>query len=136
MKRLHNRRQNEATEYGSSFARAMEVELGDARYVFASGTAAIDDRGRTLHVGDFEAQARYTLEAVAALLEGAGGRLADIGQATAFLKRPADAKAFEHVVERSSLGGVPLVTAVADICRPDLLFEIDATAVLPRGAHR
>jgi enamine deaminase RidA (YjgF/YER057c/UK114 family) len=135
MKRLHNRKQNEATEYGSAFARAMEVGLGGARYVFVSGTAAIDERGRTRHVGDFEAQARYTLDAVAALLEGASGRLADIAQATAFLKNPKDAKALERVLEAAGLGGVPLVTALADVCRPELLFEIDATAVLPRGAR-
>jgi len=28
-----------------------------------------------------------------------------------------------------------MVTCVADVCRPDLLFEIDATAVV-RGAGR
>ena len=77
MNRLHNRRQNEATEYGSAFARAMEVVIGDSRLVFVSGTASIDDHGATVHVGDFETQTRYTLEAVAALLDGAGARLLD-----------------------------------------------------------
>ncbi len=99
MRRLHNRRQNEATEYGSAFARAMEVVLGDARYVFVSGTASIDDHGATVHVGDFETQTRYTLEAVEALLEGAGARLSDVGQATAFLANPCDGRAFERIVE-------------------------------------
>ncbi len=138
MKRLHNRKQNEATEYGSAFARAMEVVLGDARYVFVSGTASIDDRGATVHAGDFETQARYTLEAVEALLEGAGASLADVGQATAFLANPSDGRSFERIVERSGLRDAPLVTTVADVCRDDLLFEIDATAVVPlgRGARR
>jgi enamine deaminase RidA (YjgF/YER057c/UK114 family) len=133
MRRLHNRKQNEATEYGSAFARAMEVVLGDARYVFVSGTASIDDRGATVHVGDFETQARYTLEAVEALLEGAGASLADVGQATAFLANPADGRAFERIVGRSGLRDAPLVTTVADVCRHDLLLELDATAVVPLG---
>jgi enamine deaminase RidA (YjgF/YER057c/UK114 family) len=136
MKRLQSRKQNEATAYGSAFARAMEVALGDARYVFVSGTASIDDHGATVHAGDFEAQTRRTLEAVGALVEGAGGRLTDVAQATAFLKNPCDARAFERVVGRIGLVGLPLVTVVADVCRDDLLFEIDATAVLPRGARR
>jgi enamine deaminase RidA (YjgF/YER057c/UK114 family) len=138
MRRLHSRKQNEATEYGSAFARALEVEIGDARYVFVSGTASIDDHGATVHAGDFEAQARYTIEAVEALLEGAGAGLADVAQATAFLKNPCDARAFERIVERSGLDGSPLVTTVADVCRDQLLFEIDATAVVPRrrGARR
>jgi enamine deaminase RidA (YjgF/YER057c/UK114 family) len=133
MNRLHNRRQNEATEYGSAFARGMEVVLGDARYVFVSGTAAIDGRGATVHAGDFEAQARYTLDAVSALLEGAGARLSDVRQGTAFLKDPRDERCFAGIAESSPLAGVPLVTTVADVCRPDLLFEIDATAVVPLG---
>jgi enamine deaminase RidA (YjgF/YER057c/UK114 family) len=138
MRRLHNRRQNEATEYGSAFARAMEVVLGDARYLFVSGTASIDDHGATVHVGDFETQTRYTLEAVEALLDGAGARLSDVAQATAFLANPCDGRAFERIVDRSDLCGAPLVTTVADVCRDDLLFEIDAVAVVPlgRGAQR
>jgi enamine deaminase RidA (YjgF/YER057c/UK114 family) len=137
MRRLHSRKQNEATEYGSAFARAMEVTLGDARYVFVSGTASIDDHGRTAHAGDFEAQVRHTLEAVEAVLQGAGASLADVGQATAFLANPGDARSFERTLERSRLRGAPLVTTVADVCRADLLFELDATAVLPvRGGRR
>jgi enamine deaminase RidA (YjgF/YER057c/UK114 family) len=131
MRRLHNRKQNEAPEYGSAFARAMEVATGDARTIFVSGTASIDGHGATVHAGDFEAQTRYTLEAVEALLDGAGAGLADVVQATAFLKNPCDGRSFERIVQRSALRDVPLVTTVADVCRPDLLFEIDATAVVP-----
>jgi enamine deaminase RidA (YjgF/YER057c/UK114 family) len=131
LRRLHNRKQNEAPEYGSAFARAMEVATHDARVIFVSGTASIDDHGATVHAGDFEAQTRFTLEAVEALLDDAGAGLADVAQATAFLKNPCDGRSFEKIVERSSIRGVPLVTTVADVCRPDLLFEIDATAVVP-----
>ena len=136
MRRLHNRKQNEATEYGSAFARAMEVVLGDARYIFVSGTASIDDHGATGHVGDFETQTRFTLEAVQALLEGTGGSLRDVRQATAFLKNAADAPAFGRIVAESGLRDAPLVNTVADVCRDDLLFEIDATAVLPLRGGR
>jgi enamine deaminase RidA (YjgF/YER057c/UK114 family) len=136
MRRLHSRKQNEPTEYGSAFARAMEISLGDARYIFVSGTASIDDHGATAHVGDFETQVRRTVQAVEALLDGAGARLADIVQATAFLKNPLDGRSFERIVARSPLETVPLVTTVADVCRHDLLFEIDATAVVPLRVRR
>jgi enamine deaminase RidA (YjgF/YER057c/UK114 family) len=136
VKRLHSRKQNEATEYGSAFARALEVTLGDARYVFVSGTASIDDHGRTVHVGDFDRQASRTLEAVEALLEGAGGSLADVAQATAFLANPSDERSFDRIVARTGLRDAPLVRNVADVCRDDLLFELDATAVLPLEGRR
>ena len=129
-RRLHNRRQNEATEYGSAFARALELVVGDARNVLVSGTAAIDDHGATVHAGDFERQVRHTLEAVEALLDGAA-RLSRPRQATVFLeargRRPG-----------ASSGSWPLRArrcAARDDggrrCREDLLFEIDATAVVP-----
>jgi enamine deaminase RidA (YjgF/YER057c/UK114 family) len=131
MERLHNREQNEATEYGSAFARGMAVTLGNCRYFFVSGTASIDDQGATVHVGDFEAQTHHTLTAVSALLEGAGAALPDVRQATAFLKNSLDLPSFERIADRAGLSGVPMVTTVADVCRDDLLFEIDATAVVP-----
>jgi enamine deaminase RidA (YjgF/YER057c/UK114 family) len=131
MERLHNRKQNEATEYGSAFARGMALTLGDCRYYFVSGTASIDDRGRTVHVGDFVAQAEHTLAAVSSLLESAGAALPDVRQATAFLKNPSDWRSFERIAERAGLSGLPMVTTVADVCREELLFEIDATAVVP-----
>ncbi len=136
MRRLHSRKQNEATEYGSAFARAMEIVLGDARYVFVSGTASIDDRGATVHGGDFETQTLFTLEALQSVLEGAGASLADVRQATAFLKDPADGHSFDRIAERSGLDLVPFVTTVADVCRNELLFEIDATAVVPLRPER
>ncbi|HXK10583.1 MAG TPA: Rid family hydrolase [Vicinamibacteria bacterium] len=138
VKRLHNRRQSEATDYGSAFARATEVSTGGARTIFVSGTASIDDHGKSMHAGDFETQTRYTLDAVDALLDGAGSGLADVVQATAFLKNPCDGRSFDRLVERSPLRDVPLVTTVADVCRPELLFEIDATVVVRprRGARR
>ncbi len=131
MERLRNRKQSEATEYGSAFARGMALTLGDCRYYFVSGTAAIDDHGATVHVGDFEAQTEHTLTAVSALLEEAGAALPDVRQATAFLKNPCDQRTFERIADRVGLSGVPMVTTVADVCRNDLLFEIDATAVVP-----
>ena len=130
VRRLHSPRQSEATEYGSAFARAIELSLGEARYIFISGTASIDEHGATVHPGDFETQARYTLEVVDALLAEAGAGLAHLAQATAFLKRPADARAFERILARAGLADAPIVATVADVCRDDLLFEIDATAAL------
>ena len=131
MERLHNRKQNEAPEYGSAFARGMALTLSGHRYLFISGTASIDDHGATVHVGDFEAQTMQTIEAVTALLEGAGASLEDVRQATAFLKNPSDLRSFERIAQRTGLDHVPPVVTVADVCREELLVEIDATAVVP-----
>jgi enamine deaminase RidA (YjgF/YER057c/UK114 family) len=131
--RLHNRKQNEATQYGSAFARGTALTLGGHRYLFVSGTASIDHRGATVHLGDFDAQTRQTIENIDALLEGAGATLGDVRQATVFLRDPADLERFAHIARQSGLDRVPPVIVAADACREDLLVEIDATAVVARG---
>jgi 2-iminobutanoate/2-iminopropanoate deaminase len=40
---------NEAYDYGSAFSRGMRIELGKFVLLLISGTASIDDQGRTLY---------------------------------------------------------------------------------------
>jgi len=124
---LHNPLQNEAYFYGSAFARAMEVVTGGARTVYVSGTASIDESGHSIHQDDIEAQIVRTVGNVEALIGTRGLTPADICQATIFLK---DARYIEPFY--TLCAGTPLaelgVCMVADVCRADLLFEIDAVA--------
>jgi enamine deaminase RidA (YjgF/YER057c/UK114 family) len=131
--RLTHGRQNEATEYGSAFSRGLALTLEHARYVFVSGTASIDEHGASVHPGDFEAQTRHTLHAVRSLLAAGGATLADIEQATAFLKRREDLPVYRRIAEHEGLASLPIICTVADVCRDDLLFELDATAIVPTG---
>jgi enamine deaminase RidA (YjgF/YER057c/UK114 family) len=130
-KRLYNRLQNEATEYGSSFSRGVALTVGPWRYVFVSGTASIDERGASVHIGDFPAQVRRTLDTVAALLKSAGAAPQDVCQGTAFVKNARDVEPYERLLSGTAFAGRPLITTVADVCRDDLLYELDAVAVLP-----
>ncbi|MYF06919.1 MAG: pyrimidine utilization protein C, partial [Rhodospirillaceae bacterium] len=52
------------------------VRAGDAVYV--SGIVALDAGGNLVGAGDVKAQTRHVLEAIKAVLEAAGGSLADI----------------------------------------------------------
>ncbi len=130
-KRLVNPKQNEAPEYGSAFARALSVKTDRCRYIFVSGTASIDEHGVSVHPGDFEKQTVRTLENVEALLGTAGAGLGDICQATSFVKRPEDVERYRAIAGRMGLDKIPVVCTLADVCRPELLYELDATAVLP-----
>ena len=47
---------NEAYDYGSAFSRGMRIDLNGLTILLISGTASIDDAGRTVHVGDLRAQ--------------------------------------------------------------------------------
>jgi enamine deaminase RidA (YjgF/YER057c/UK114 family) len=126
---MHNSRQNEASEYGSSFSRGMILATDDRPTCWVSGTASIDGQGRTVHHGDAQSQVLETLLDVAALLETHGTKLRDICHATAYCKREEDYRAFARIIKHLHLDEVPFVPMIADVCRDELLFELDAVAV-------
>jgi enamine deaminase RidA (YjgF/YER057c/UK114 family) len=125
-------RQGEAFAYGSAFSRAATLDYGGGRTLFVSGTASIDERGRSRHEGDAEAQILETLLALAALLDDAGAPLADVASATVFVKRREVHDAFVRARRLLGLASFPYVPMLADVCRPELLFEIEALVSLPK----
>jgi len=136
--RLDNPRQSEATSYGSSFSRAVEVSHGGVSQLYISGTASIDERGETVYADDLEGQIFRTLLNVGALLRSRDVGWSDVSMATAFLKLPQDIPTWERVRQILSLASFPVLCVVSDICRPELLFELEATAVYVstgRGSH-
>ncbi len=130
-KRMVNARQNEATDYGSAFSRGITIHTDSAACMFISGTASIDESGKTIHLGDMKRQTKRTFQNIETLLDGLGAEMKDIVQATAFVKFPEDAETFYQVRREMKLENVPMICTVADVCRDDLLFELDATAVVP-----
>ena len=125
---------NEAPLYGSDFARGMRMVETNKVALHVSGTASIDEAGRTVHPEDFEAQADRMLVNVAALLEGQGATFGDVVSAITYLKRPADAGRLREKLHEAGFEGFPNVLVAALVCRPELLCEVEALAVLPRAA--
>jgi len=122
--------QKSAYRYGSAFSRGLCIHETDHRQVIVSGTASIDVGGNSLHPDNIEGQIKRTLEVVASLLDESGATLADIKSATVFLKRPGDLSVFHKVAESFGLSDLPAIYTIADICREELLFEMDALAVM------
>ena len=129
---------NEAYDYGSAFSRGMRIDLKDVSILLISGTASIDDQGRTVHEGDLRAQTRRTFENIGALLAAEGATWHDIVRTTCYLRDiERDYQAFNE--ERTSfykeerLSPLPASTGIQAIpCRPDLLIEIEAIAMIRR----
>jgi len=123
-------RQNSPFRYGSAFSRATQIRENDITHIMLSGTAAIDEAGKSLYPGNAGKQIHKTLEVVAALVEKGGAAMTDICEATVFLKRPGDVTVFYKVMEEWGLENIPSVIVIADICRKELLFELDAVVAL------
>jgi len=120
-----------ACAYGSRFSRAVEVQSGGIRRLLVSGTASIDPNGGTAHVGDVRSQIELSMRVVEAILESRRMSFADVARATAYFKSPADAPAFAEWCDQRELRKLPVVSTGCDICRPDLLFEVEVDAVQP-----
>jgi enamine deaminase RidA (YjgF/YER057c/UK114 family) len=131
---------NEAYDYGSAFSRGLRIELGKFVVLFISGTASIDEQGRTVHVGDFRAQTRRTFENITALLASEGATWKDVVRTTCYLRDiERDYKAFNEeraaFYQKQGLTPLPASTGIqAILCRPDLLVEIEAIAMFRREA--
>ena len=121
--------QGPAADYGSFFSRAIEIASPGARTLLISGTAAIDAAGKTLCPGDVGGQIRCTLEVVAALLASRGMTWHDVTRAIGYFNRASDAGAFEPCAGQAHLPPLPLLLTQCDICRDDLLFELELDAI-------
>lgn len=118
-----------ATAYGSSFSRAVEISSAHGRRLLVSGTASVAQDGETAHVGTAPAQVALSMRIAAAILKSRGMSFADVTRATAYFTAAANAPLFATWLARHGLGTLPVVCACCDICRPDLLFEVELDAM-------
>jgi enamine deaminase RidA (YjgF/YER057c/UK114 family) len=148
---LENPQQTSAFDYAAryspkspKFARAMAVAGGGCATIFVSGTASITD-SETRWLGDVEKQTHQTLDNIAALIgeenfarygwPGLGATLDDLAFIRVYIKNLEDFEKTRAVCE-ARLGERPTIYAVADVCRPELLVEIEGIAFSKRCLGR
>ncbi len=133
---------NEAYDYGSAFSRGMRIDLNGVTILLISGTASIDETGRSVHVGDFPAQLRRTFENITKLLASEGATWHDIVRTTCYLRDiERDYEVFNKertaFFKEQGLDPLPASTGIqAILCRPDLLIEIEAIAMFRTDSPR
>lgn len=118
-----------ATKYGSSFSRAVELDLGDHRRLTISGTASIAPAGETLHVGDVTAQVELTMRVVRAILKSRGMDWAHVTRGVAYFRQPTDMGSFLSWCQANKVRNMPVIVSHHTVCRDDLLYEIEIDAV-------
>ena len=130
IRQLSSPGQPEAISYGSAFFRGALIAEPEATLVQVSGTAAIDEHGQSLYPNNIRAQIDCTFDKIEVLLGQAGATLADVTAASVFVKHPEHAQVYRERATARGLQDLPAVVMVADICRPELLFEMDAEVVI------
>ena len=137
-KMIENPRQTSAYHYPPKFGRHSPIfsracvwgESGSGR-LFVSGTASIVGH-ETIHRGDVIAQTRETMVNITALLEEAnrmagGARYSLNGlKLKVYMRNPSDLPAIEATLSELLNPAASIVYLQADVCREDLLVEIEA----------
>ena len=112
------------------------VTAQGSRIVFISGQVAIDKDGNVVGAGDLAKQATQVFENLKACLASAGATFADVTKMTTFIVsyRPSADRAVLGAVREKYLpaGTLPASTLVGvqSLATPDIMIEIEATAVL------
>lgn len=143
---IENPRQKSAYHYprqygpaSPSFARATQVDWRRGRQLFISGTASIvGHESRSPH--DLAGQLHVTLENLGALL-GESARVCQSSNPPAmdllkvYIRHPLHFAPVQRAIS-DRFPGVPALYLQGDICRRELLVEIDGVATLGNSAAR
>lgn len=120
------------------FYRQVAVAQG-SRLVFVAGQVARDAEGNPVGPGDFAAQVEQAFCNVAIALAGVGGSFADVANLTVYVVDwtpdllPLLGEGVGRAAGRMGFDPLKPVTliSVAGLGEPDLMVEVQATAVLP-----
>jgi enamine deaminase RidA (YjgF/YER057c/UK114 family) len=104
------------------FERAKLVARGEQGTIFVSGTAAILGE-KSVDLGDVAAQTRTTIENITALV---GDR--PLSRLRAYVKRPEHLPEIRSICE-DAFGPIPALYVQADVCRDELLVELEGAWV-------
>lgn len=118
-----------ALDYKSSFSRAVEVALPDHRTLYISGTASIEPGGKSVHIDDIEKQIALTMEVTHAILKSRKMDFSNTVRGIAYFKDITNAPVFKKYCKDKGLPRMPFALSHSDVCRDDLLFEIELDAI-------
>ncbi len=120
--------QESALDYRSSFSRAAEVGYPTHRTIYISGTASIEPKGATVHLDDPVKQIELTMEVVEAILKSRDMDWCDVTRGIGYFKSDTYVEIYKNYCETNNLPEFPLAISHADVCRDNLLFEIEVDA--------
>ncbi|NVK56207.1 MAG: dioxygenase [Alteromonadaceae bacterium] len=106
-----------------SFARATALNLNNINYLFISGTASIIGH-QTLGENDLEKQLEVTQSNIEHLLTTANPENLSLSTFKVYIRYPQDVAFTQNWLE-ARYPGVDMLFTIADICRKELLVEIE-----------
>lgn len=121
---------NEAGSYGSSFSRGTKVSVKNVIFYFMSGTASVNEQGLSVHQGDLSEQTERTAYNIEGLLRSVGATSKNLVKKTTYVVE----SDYDRAIKNALSHKITMDSAwfSADICRSDLLIELDGLAIKTR----
>jgi chorismate lyase / 3-hydroxybenzoate synthase len=117
-------------EYGPrppSFARATALSMNGNALVFISGTASVVGH-ETRHAGDVDRQTEETIRNLERIVSESGMAPGEVRTLKLYVRRAADSERINRRI-RQSFPGAAMLVLEAELCRRDLLLEVEAVAI-------
>lgn len=104
------------------------------KLIFCAGQTAVDDNGNPMYPGHMEKQVTKALDNLEAVLAKGGAKLSDVIRMTYYVRdMSAFLKCNPTILKRYTEAGcnpTSTLIGVASLFHPDILFEVEATAVV------
>ncbi|HDZ40077.1 MAG TPA: hypothetical protein ENH59_00115 [Bacteroidetes bacterium] len=123
--------QCDAINYKSSFSRAVEIIFKTSKKLIISGTASINDKGKTLYKNSVVNQIEHTMDVVKAILVNEKYDWDNIVRAITYFPDTQHIKHFKDYCIDRGIDTSYILSVGGTVCRDDLLFEIELDAVKP-----
>jgi len=117
-----------------SFSRASMLPDRDGKQIHIAGTASILGH-QSQHPGDFRRQLEITCDNITTLQQHIGDQLQltttpNLGLAKVYIRNPRDLEDAQTALKRYFDASLPILYLQGDICRRELLIEIDGICLL------
>ena len=106
---------------------------GPGKTIYIAGQIALDKDGGVVGAGNMKAQAEQVFKNLQAALAAAGAKFSDVVKMNSYITDMSKVQAVRDVRARYFKDATPASTfvQVAGLVRPELLLEIEVTAVVP-----
>ena len=118
---------------GHAFVQGRVVDA-TGKIIFCAGQTSVDENGNPINQGDMAAQIKKALDNLEAVLAKGGAKLKDVVRMTYYVRdMSAFLKSNPILLKRYTEAGcnpTSTLIGVASLFHPDILFEVEATAVI------
>ncbi|RYU90874.1 RidA family protein [Mucilaginibacter terrigena] len=118
------------------YSHSAEIDLGKSKMLILSGQVAFDENGTLVGKDDMGKQTEQVFTNIKRIVTDAGGSMNDVVKLTFYLRDVSKIQQVRDVRDKYINTQTPPASTLVEVSRlfrDDVLIEIEATAVIPKG---